>query len=648
LELSGQLTQTNNRGLINNLADGSTLTLSGQIYIWEDGEPDIERRLEFDGTGTTIVTGDIKDDPELSATIRQIVKRGTGVLIMDIADGNTNNHTSETIVHMGNMHYTSNASLNQGPGLIRTYGGAVGVDDQSVASNATFLAKIDPDSTGGLMLSSHDAAASLNFTGAMANAGKMSVAAPESGLTFTGSITPANNQYRLGGGTGTLTLPNAQLSGANALEVANGGDVELLGDNTYTGRTAVFGKYTTSHEAQAEADTAQNVSSLFYEEVAPTLVVDKLADGGTASSIGSSTADATNLKIQGATLKYVGAGDTTNRLFTIGTHGATLDASGAGALVFSGTGTLLSEDAPDLSADLDDFTGTNDSNALHNVQGDSRDLVIGMTANDPDAGGPFAFTCPNGDCIPAGTTVTGVSDTGGTVGLSARYGFIQKLATRIVFGAVERTLTLTGDSQAENTLSPIIADSAKGSIVGIVKNGSGAWYLDGANTNSGETVVEQGTLGGDGGVGGDLVVQSGAVFAPGTLTTVGGFDVGGDLTLATGSTLDIQLSGTSAALVDSLSVAGDAEVHGVIDVNLLGFSPTAGDVFTVLTAGGTIDAAGLSLTGASGFSFQVSGNDLLLRFGAAANAALAAVPEPSAAMLGLLAVAGLVRRRRND
>jgi len=73
------------------------------------------------------------------------------------------------------------------------------------------------------------------------------------------------------------------------------------------------------------------------------LEVAKLANGGSNSSIGASTNVATNLLIGNAgTLRYVGTGDSTNRLFTVNgtaaTHSATIEASGAGAINFTNTG----------------------------------------------------------------------------------------------------------------------------------------------------------------------------------------------------------------------------------------------------------------------------------------------------------------------
>lgn len=65
------------------------------------------------------------------------------------------------------------------------------------------------------------------------------------------------------------------------------------------------------------------------------LEANTLADGGSASSIGASGTAATNLVINGGTLRYIGSGNSTNRNFTIGVNGATLDASGTGAVNFT-------------------------------------------------------------------------------------------------------------------------------------------------------------------------------------------------------------------------------------------------------------------------------------------------------------------------
>ena len=58
---------------------------------------------------------------------------------------------------------------------------------------------------------------------------------------------------------------------------------------------------------------------------------------GTPNSLGLGSASGSSLVINGGTLQYTGAAVTTNRGFTIGTATATVDASGTGAIDFTGT-----------------------------------------------------------------------------------------------------------------------------------------------------------------------------------------------------------------------------------------------------------------------------------------------------------------------
>jgi autotransporter-associated beta strand protein len=663
LTWAGTISQTNNRGIINMLPAGKTFTVSGRLNIWENDEPDIERRFTFDGTGKSIITGNIHPDPQESNQNRGLRKTGSGVLVINVAAGN-NSHAGPEVIDMGNLHYATNDSLNVGSGLIVARGGAVGVDT-GVSNNAAFMAKIDPTSRGGLMLAPSDAAATLDFTGVLSNASNMTVAAPETGMTFTGSITPANAKYQLGGGTGTLTLPNVQLTGANSLEVRNGGTVQLLGDNTFTGSTTILTKYTSTNEAMAAVDSnLSNLSSgsTYFKQVAPTLVVDKLSNGGAPSSIGSASSDAANLFIHGSTLKYVGPGDATNRLFTIGTGGATIDASGTGAVVFSNTGALGRDEAEDRPGTLDDFTGTRDSNSIYDVA-DTSDIVIGMTVTDPDPGG---IPPSSGATIPAGTIVTGISDDGRTIGLNGSYGFRLKQDTRIEFGTTPRTLTLAGTNMANNTLASAISNSTKGGVVNLEKTGGGVWVVSGANSYTGTTTVADGTLlvngvhagggaytvaagatlGGTGTTSGNLTVNG--VVNPGT-TGAGTLTVSGNGAFNAGSTALFQLGGTAVGQFDKLAFSGTLAAGGVLDVDLInGFTPSAGNAFDILDFTSATGSFTLNLPAlGGGLSWNTS--QLLTTGTISVAAALAAVPEPGAAALALAAGGALAmcgRRRR--
>src|ERR1700716_852929 len=104
-----------------------------------------------------------------------------------------------------------------------------------------------------LIFSSGESAAAIDFTsGDLANLTNMSVAAPQNGISYTGTITPAPDffttvpTYRLGGGNAALTLPNNQLTGARNVQITNGGEVNLNGANSYTGVTRIQANYRTT------------------------------------------------------------------------------------------------------------------------------------------------------------------------------------------------------------------------------------------------------------------------------------------------------------------------------------------------------------------------------------------------------------------
>jgi autotransporter-associated beta strand protein len=671
ITFAGHMTQTNNRGIINELPAGKTVNITGDIDIFDSIESGIARRYTFDGPGKTIVTGTINDNETSSQTGFDygIRKRGTGVLVIDVAAG-ANNHSSYTVVETGNLHFADNDSLNANTGAtakIRAIAGAVGVDvhpaGQTIATNTVFISKIEPDSVGGLMLAPTDANVNINFAAAaLNNVEDMSLAAPEGGITYTGTILPNASQYRLGGGSGTLILPNAQLTTATrSLSVRNGGTVVLRGANTYEQFTIIEGKYTSTMQSEAiEGDDGRFLS--------PVLEVNDLANGGVNSPIGKSSNAASNLIIQGGTLRYNGPGDSTDRLFSIGTHGATIESSGTGAVVFSNTGSAASPDVTGITGTLDDL-GAN-PNVLYNVS-QSRDIVIGMTVTDPNPANPNTdFISQLAGCYPSGVhcmplladhdpndpdnelepvTVTGVSDDGKQVGISYNVANVYKENTALVIGTVARTLTLGGNNTAANVMNPIIANSVAGGTVGITKAGTGTWYLEAANTNTGPTLVEAGTLGGNGAVGGALTVNPGATFAPGTpgvTNGIGDFSAGGAFLLESTGILGIQLSGTGAAQYDKLNVTGAATLRGTIDLStVLAFSPTIGNQFTVLTAAGGITDEGLTITGLTGFTKSIVGNSLILTKTAALTA-LAAVPEPGSMTLIGMGLAFLSFRRK--
>lgn len=544
LTWSGMAYQDNTGGWINMLPAGKTLTLSGPQFPNHTEElgtfPLSGRILTFDGTGKTLITGglhDEYDDPEQEpadlGALGNFAFQGTGTVVVS---GGNSEYTGITHVRGANVHFATNADFGS-TSQIRSVGGALGVDE-SVAANATFHGLLNNSSSpvvdeagapvlydhGGLMLGTGEYGMNLDFTsGTLANAGDMSLAAQETNSSYTGTITPRNNTYRFGGGSGTLTLPNAnQLTGARNVVATNGGTVNVTNTNNYTGTTSIVAKYMESLEAVAAADANpgndiddDNIPN-DQRYVGTTLQVNSLANGGAASSIGSSTNAASNLYIQGSRLRYVGGATSTNRLFTIGSGGATIDASGSGALNFTNTGALGVDLAEARTGWVNAFATTNTAGNLITIRNltTTEDLAIGMPIMSPldGMGMPIPSDCSNPGAFPApgicaGAVITQILSRtdvqigipgmplAPTMGTLAFYGGTTVPPATITFGpAPERTLTLTGSNTGNNTLASVIPNASDGGVVGVTKEGDGKWILTATNTYTGSTRVEDGIL----------------------------------------------------------------------------------------------------------------------------------------------------------
>ena len=150
------------------------------------------------------------------------------------------------------------------------------------------------------------------------------------------------------------------------------------------------------------------------------------------------------------------------------------------------------------------------------------------------------------------------------------------------------------------------------------KTGGGTMLVNNALfTGSGSVDVQAGTLGGGGTVGGNLS-SSGGTVAPGE--SAGLLAVSGNYSQDGTSSLQIEIGGlVSEDQHDVLAVTGTADLAGTLAISLIdGFTPTAGQQFTVLTSSG-ITNSGLSLSGpdASMFSLDVGASSVILNVGIA-------------------------------
>ena len=330
LDLGGTLTIDNTSGSAltltnnNNIKLGATLTFTGTKDL-SFGNGIVTMSGSNRGITTTagnLTIGSIDAD----TTARVFTKAGTnGALIIQNAAGA--NFQGGFTLSAGTVVMGNKDAL--GSGLLTISGGATlasstdlsgvnGVDNDVVMGASTVIGGThNLTLSGSITLNGNSRTLTNSNTGATVLAGPIYL----SNLSETGY---------------TLTLAGAQpltVSGA----IAN-----YNGSGTAGGLT-VSSSATVSLTSSSSSYTG--VTWLSGTSLSSVLEVSKLANGGSSSSIGASSNAAANLSINNnVTLRYVGSGDSTDRLFTInGTsagHAAILDASGTGAVHFTNTGSL--------------------------------------------------------------------------------------------------------------------------------------------------------------------------------------------------------------------------------------------------------------------------------------------------------------------
>ncbi|UPG83981.1 autotransporter outer membrane beta-barrel domain-containing protein [Luteibacter aegosomatis] len=348
------------------------------------------------------------------------------------------------------------------------------------------------------------------------------------------------------------------------------------------------------------------------------LGVDHLTDGGEGSSIGASSSAAANLVIgTGATLRYTGAGDTTDRLFTLATGSSVIESSGTGAIVFANTGSAA-------------YTGT--GNRTLGLGGTNADLnTMGGTIIDGSGGATTVVKNGTGTWALTGTnTYTGVTNVnGGTLQLG-NGGTAGSIASATAF--VESGATLAFDRSDQLTLGSLVTGSG-----GIRQAGSGTTVLTADNTYGGGTTISAGTLqlgngGTTGSILGDVADNGTLAFDRSDVRTFNGVVSGsGGVTQRGGGTTVLARANTygGATTVESgtllvngnqSAATGDATVRSGAT---LGGSGTLGGNVTVqqggaLSPGGASAAAGtltidgnLSLADGATMNYQLGQPDVV-------------------------------------
>ena len=467
---------------------------------------------------------------------------------------------------VGNFTGASGTVLNNGGAATLTIGtgNGTGGNFQGVLADGSGALALTKIGTGTITISG----ANTYTGGTIVNAGTLTLGASNSLSSGTvtvdgatailalgansdtvGTVTLANGGTISGTGalstTGTFELQSGTVSGvlggSGNLNKTTAGTVTLTGTNTFTGSTNVNGG-TLSINSDARLGTAPG---------SPT--TDSLTfNGGTLSVTATTTLNANRgitLNAGGGTISPTTG--TTSYAGIIAGSG-NLTKTGAGALTLSGANTYTGQT-------FVAGTGALSINTIANVGGGASALGAPVTiANGTIALGSGA-TAGLLTYTGAATSTDRVVDLAGTTGgatISANgSGALTFASNFTATGNGDKTLTLGGTNTGANTISGILPDSA-GGTTSLLKTGAGLWVLSGANTYSGTTQIQGGTLSIN-----SIGNVSGGATALGAPTTIGNGTIKFGLT-TTGASLTYTGSGASTdRVIDLAGTTGGATIN---------------------------------------------------------------------------------------
>jgi fibronectin-binding autotransporter adhesin len=470
----------------------NTITLNNGAIFENTGSVTLGsgNKLLLTTAGSSTVT--LLTDANLTTNSTTAIQNGasdlvinkSGVGILNLAAATSGAYLGNWQINAGSLSFSADSNLGNSGNKITLNGGTL--NWSSSTNDYTSTRIITLNNVVGNTISTSNSSRTITLgtlnqltsSGGVtfSGSGSLAITAGQNfsgGLTLGGGTLDINNAAALGTGTFTITTGTIDnTSGANITTSTNNNAQTWNGDFTFTGGTnhdlnlgtgavslGTVAGTTRTVTVSASNLTVGGVISNGTNGTTPTINLTKagngtltlnsantytgattinagilstnnLANGGVASGIGQSSATtSSNLTLNGGTLQYTGGATSTDRRFQIGANGATLDASGTGALVFTATTTnAFSYGSPSTSTRSLTLTGTNTGG--NTLSGVLTDNVSAQTSLAKSGAGTWVLAGANtytgatsvsgGTLLVNGSTASGsavtVSGTGSTLG----------------------------------------------------------------------------------------------------------------------------------------------------------------------------------------------------------------------------------------